>query len=518
MSTPDERWFYEVKGGTGGPENLSAEEKRGHPASRPGSGTSVVWRNEPHRVSPWMRCLCCGWYQDEFYAGVCACGAYNWVNMSPEPSVPPRQSVQGFATQSAGIDSEPRPAGIERPHGIDAEPRPLGGDGSRRLIIDQYPGSAIAMVLGGIARGMVVMLVGAAGVGKSTLAAQAGYTIAQHLGERLYWLDADQLKEELIEEAFVRAQCPPGGLEGGIIPLHEEDEDGMPDFRRACARVPEHGVLVVGSLEAWAPRGDKQALELLRVLRAHPARVKLVVAATNAAGGVAGAGELERAGDATVFVDRVQIRVGKCRWTIGTTWARCGAGGLDVERLGDTGMPAPSRGAANPPALGVEPDFSIEFIEMAGQWSVREVEAYRARLRAQGVPRDSLFGWDRAVAEWKSLHAGLPSGAAQAQPSEEAPLSESTGAAYARLMRSWPWKKPVRASDIARDLLTPGFDELSGALRELLGASEGATLSATEVGNALKAVRDVSLDGRKLTRELDRKAIARWRLASCDVA
>ncbi len=294
------------------------------------------------------------------------------------------------------------------------------------------------------------MLVGAAGVGKSTLAAQAGYTIARHLGERLYWLDADQLKDELIGEAFVRAQCPPPGLEGGIIPIHEEDEDGMPDFKRACARVPEHGVLVVDSLEAWAPRGDKQALELLRVLRAHPARVKLVVAATNAVGGVAGDGEIERAGDATVFVDRMQIRVGKCRWTIGTTWARCGPGGLDVERLGDAGT------TANLPALGVvEPDFSIEFIEAAGRWSVREIEAYRARLRAQGVARDSLIGWDRAVEEWKALHAGRSAGSPQTQPTEEAPLSESTRAAYGRLVRSWRWKSPVRASDIAEDSSRP---------------------------------------------------------------
>jgi hypothetical protein len=230
-------------------------------------------------------------------------------------------------------------------------------------------------------------------------------------------------------------------------------------------------------------------------------------------GGVAGDGEIERAGDATVFVDRMQIRVGKCRWTIGTTWARCGPGGLDVERLGDAGT------TANLPAPGVvEPDFSIEFIEAAGRWSVREIEAYRARLRAQGVARDSLIGWDRAVEEWKALHAGRSAGAPQTQPTEEAPLSESTRAAYGRLVRSWRWKSPVRASDIAKDLLTPGFDEPGSALRELIGASDGAPLSATEVGNALKTVRDVGLDGMKLTRELDRKGVARWRLASCDAA
>ncbi len=509
---PEDEWRFEVRGGTGGPENLSAEEKRGHPASRRGSGTTVMWRNEPHCVSPWMRCFCCGWYQDEFYAGDCACGAYNWVNTEPQPPAPPRQPVQRLGANGAGIESELYPDSTERIRGLEAEPRRLGGDGSSRLIVDQYPGSAVAVALGGIARGMVIMLVGAAGVGKSTLAAQAGYTIARHLGERLYWLDADQLKDELIGEAFVRAQCPPEGLEGGIIPIHEEDEDGMPDFNRACARVPQHGVLVVDSLEAWAPRGDKQALELLRVLRAHPARVKLVVAATNAGGGVAGDGEIERAGDATVFVDRMQIRVGKCRWTIGATWARRGPGGLDVERIDDTGT------TANLPAPAVEPDFSTEFIAAAGRWSVRELEAYRARLRAQGVPRDSLIGWDRAVEEWKALHAGHSAGAQQTQPSDEAPLSETTRAAYGRLMQSWPWKRPVRASDIAKDLLTPGFDEPGRALRVLLGASDGAPLSATEVGNALKTVRDVGVDGMKLTRELDRKGIARWRLAGCDVA
>ena len=66
---PEDEWRFEVRGGTGGPENLSAEEKRGHPASRRGSGTTVMWRNEPHCVSAWMRCFCCGWYQDEFTRG-----------------------------------------------------------------------------------------------------------------------------------------------------------------------------------------------------------------------------------------------------------------------------------------------------------------------------------------------------------------------------------------------------------------------------------------------------------------
>jgi hypothetical protein len=280
--------------------------------------------------------------------------------------------------------------------------------------------------------------------------------------------------------------------------------------------VPADGLIVVDSLEAWAPRGDKQALGLLRVLRAHPARVKLVVAATNAAGRVAGAGELERAGDATVFVERTRICVGKCRWTVGATWARHGPAGLEVERLSDASEPeaAPATVPSAPsltPAM--EPDFSLNAIELAARWSVREIEAYRARLRALGVPKETMLGWDRAVDEQKAAQR-----AAVPEPSEieATPLSESTRAAGARLFRLWPWKDSVRASVIAQALLAPGLDELGDALRALLGASEGAILTAGEVGNALKILRDVNLDGVKLTRNLDRKGIARWRVTSCE--
>jgi energy-coupling factor transporter ATP-binding protein EcfA2 len=275
--------------------------------------------------------------------------------------------------------------------------------------VDDYPGSAIATALEGIGRGMVVMLAGTAGVGKSTLAAQAGFVIARQTGACLYWLDADQLKEELIEETFYRARCPPDGLAGRIFPVHDEREDGMPDFRRACARVPENGVAVIDSLEAWAPRGDKQALELLRVLRAHPCRVKLVVAATNASGGVAGDGELERACDATVFVERMHLRVGKCRWTIGTTWTRRGPGGLEVERAQDD---------------------------------------------------DAMDEASEVVAE-------------DAPAPGRAWLSERERAALDKLMRWWPpmWKR-VTAREIVDAVAYGGLDDLADALRELSNANE----------------------------------------------
>jgi hypothetical protein len=266
-------------------------------------------------------------------------------------------------------------------------------------------------------------------------------------------LDADQLKDELIEETFRRARCPPEGLKGRIIPVYEQHENGMPDFRRACSRVPEDAVQVVDSLEAWAPRGDKQALEMLRVLRAHPCRVKLVIAATNASGGVAGDGELERAGDATVFVDRTQIRVGKCRWTIGTMWARRGPGGLQVERLDE--------------------EETVGAQSTAMQDAVVEPHIFQ---------RDMFGG---------------------------APLSQGERVALGKVLRWWPstWTF-VTAREIVDAIERDMMDELGVALRELSGASE---LSATNVGHALRCVKDKPLNGMMLTSELDRKAkIARW--------
>jgi hypothetical protein len=270
--------------------------------------------------------------------------------------------------------------------------------------------------------------------------------------------------------------------------------------------VPKDGVLVLDSLEAWAPRGDKQALDVLRQLRGHPARVKLVVAATNARGSVAGAGEIERAGDATVFVERNQIRVGKCRWAVGTTWTRHGASGLDVRRAGEGDdevspptQPSPSQ------AEQLQPDFSEEAIRAAAGWSIRETEAYRARLRAGGVPNRAVDA-ERVVDEATDERA-------DAAPTPRVTFTGSAGPAYAALAAAWSWREAVRASSIAQALAAPGFEQLGAALRALLGASEGAPLSATDVGNALKIARGVSCAGAVLTRQLDRKGIALWHLA-----
>jgi len=158
MDRETENLWSPSNGNIFGPKKWPAERKRNHPASKPGTGRKVMWGdegNEIHVVSPYMRCVCCGWYQDSFYGGECACGANNWINLRPrEPSAPAAPSRL----------------------------RALGDPDSPRLHVDQYPGSAVATVLEGIGRGMTILLVGTAGVGKSTLAAQAGFTVARQLG------------------------------------------------------------------------------------------------------------------------------------------------------------------------------------------------------------------------------------------------------------------------------------------------------------------------------------------------
>jgi hypothetical protein len=104
--------------------------------------------------------------------------------------------------------------------------------------------------------------------------------------------------------------------------LQAEDEIDLP-WQTAFALVPQDAlVMVVDSLETWAKRSDEERGELLRALRVHGCRFKLVVAAAKADGSVAGAGLLERAWDASIFVEKKLIRTGKCRWAPESTWQR----------------------------------------------------------------------------------------------------------------------------------------------------------------------------------------------------
>ena len=459
-------------------------------------GRSWTDTSPVRRVQTSLLCDICGRRgKDPAYHGRCECGANAWTDPTPEPRV--QRSPQASPRASAPPHAPAR--GIV-----------LDGNDVPPMIIDDYAGAQINELLGGIYRGALVLVVGAAGAGKSTYSAELAAVAATQLESKIYWLDRDQKHPDLVRTCFATLGTEDSFHRVKLVqpPKLKPRDWGIAE---ALALVPlDAAVLVLDSLETWGAN-DTLRLAVMERMKEHPARLKLVIAGTNAEGGVSGIGALERADDATVYVElkggRHTIRRGKTRWL------PCKSA---LARAALHASVVPERPAAEGSPTGVmlsaaqEPDFSRAAIERAASWPVREIEAYRARLRSQSVPRDTLLGWDRAVEEQKA--AKRTAGSPRPTPSAD-PLPERTRAAYAKLLRSWPstWNHGVRVSEMLKAIERDGLDELSAALRELACTGDEIP-GATELGNALKWVRDQSIDGRKLTRSLDRNRIALWRV------
>jgi energy-coupling factor transporter ATP-binding protein EcfA2 len=183
-----------------------------------------------------------------------------------------------------------------------------------KLEVDHYP-ARLSEALRGVGRHALILLAGAAGSGKSTLAAELGAVVAEEHGGEIWWLDRDQTDPALIRGNFDLTGSPIERLR-----LVQEREPTDPlwqplPWRVALAMVPkEAAFLVVDSLETWA-ESLADRLELARALRAHRARVKILIAPTNANGEIAGDRALQRAGDASVTITPTTIEIGKCRWS-----------------------------------------------------------------------------------------------------------------------------------------------------------------------------------------------------------
>lgn len=189
------------------------------------------------------------------------------------------------------------------------------GDTVETLIVDRYEGAELADVCGGgLMRGGVLLVGGLAGAGKSTLAAELGAIVAEAVGGLVYWLDRDQRNPALIHETFART-CSSRARLAIVQEREPTDPLHVPlTWRSALSMVPAGAAcVVVDSLETWADRA-RERHELLRELRVKDARVKVVIAPTNALGGVAGERSLPRAGDATITVTDEALIVDKCRW------------------------------------------------------------------------------------------------------------------------------------------------------------------------------------------------------------
>ena len=91
------------------------------------------------------------------------------------------------------------------------------------------------------------------------------------------------------------------------------------------------------------------------------------------------------------------LRFTKRRWKPCESARARGAGKITPGSTPTSPVPPPT--VAPVPAAAPAPDFSREFIALAAGWGVREIEGYKATLRAQQVPRDSIEGWLAAVRE-----------------------------------------------------------------------------------------------------------------------
>lgn len=495
------------------------------------------WHNivpEP-RFRPSVQCVRCGRQgMAPDLAGMCECGAESWVDPTPGPRVKThlvcgdcgrrgRDLAYNGSCECGAKSWKPRmsapraqPAPEASPCAPTLPPDPtkatvLDGINVPAMIVDDYAGAQLNELLGGIYRGALVLVVGAAGAGKSTYSAELAAVAATLLDSNIYWLDRDQKHPDLVRACFATLGTETSFHRVKLVqpPILMPKEWGI---AQALALVPsDEDVIVIDSLETWGAN-DTLRLAVMDRVKDHPARLKLVIAGTNAEGGVSGIGALERADDATVYVEikegKHTIRLGKRRWPPCRSAVERAAlqASAALDRDLASGAPAPGmRGGAQ------EPDFSLDAIERAATWPVREVEAYLARLRSSGVPRGTLLGWERAVAEQKSATQRTASISRALQ--NDSTLSPRTLAAYEKLLRSWPatWSHGVRVAEILKAIERDGLAELADALRELAGSNERIP-SATDLGNALKWVRDQSIDGRKLTRTLDRNRIALWRV------
>ena len=85
----------------------------------------------------------------------------------------------------------------------------LDGSDVPTMIVDDYPGAQLNDLLGGIYRGALVLVVGAAGAGKSTYSAELAAFVATQLDSSIYWLDRDQKHPDLVRACFATLGVEP---------------------------------------------------------------------------------------------------------------------------------------------------------------------------------------------------------------------------------------------------------------------------------------------------------------------
>ena len=370
-------------------------------------------RVEGRLVDLTFKCLVCGRCgRDPDLAGDCECGASNWVETAPRPLAARWFPPVVLSAQRARLVAP----------GAAPQPPPLSDgfvDGSEiaNAIVDDFTGARLNELLGGVMRGARILIAGRAGADKSTATAELAAFAAEHWarpeagrlrrpGCKIYWLDADQKDASLVRTLFQTAEVDHVFAERGRVRLLPKRRTPF-TYLEALAMVPRDArVLVMDSLETWGRGGYKNQLDVMLALGDHPAMLKVMIAGTNKQGSVSGLEDVARADDATIYAertddDRYLLRFDKRRWRPCDTARARGAGKIHPPAPPPPVQPPGPRPApAQVSPVGALPDFSRDFVAMAAStWGTREVERYKAELRAQGVPNDSIEGWFAALCE-----------------------------------------------------------------------------------------------------------------------
>lgn len=227
---------------------------------------------EPLLLSKELRCAVCHRHKTPARGGLCFCGASVW---KPQPLLP-RPGIR-FETLDGGNSLRPR-----------------------------YYRAILSAALGGVVIGSRILVGGKPGAGKSTLAAELAAEMANKLNGLTFWLDAEQ-STELVAELFPRTNSAPDR----VIRVSKTNGAG---WRDAIASVPnDASLLVIDSLQRWAPQYREQAALLEALTEVHP--TSMVISHFNKAGRFAGPVGNEYDVDATVIVTEKRVDVTKCRWS-----------------------------------------------------------------------------------------------------------------------------------------------------------------------------------------------------------
>src|SRR4051794_38201018 len=184
---------------------------------------------------PPLRCRICGRTRPDVSSGVCKCGSMAWELI--EHPVPEGVLVETLA-------------------------------GAAPLVARRFS-CPLSEALGGVVLGRTILVGGLQGAGKSTLCAELAAQMAHALDGLAYWLDAE-MSRQLVAALFERTNSRTDRIRR--IPM-KPDGGGTRLIRwtEALRAVPpDAAVIVIDSIQRWAPRMVDQTALLNAITIAKP--------------------------------------------------------------------------------------------------------------------------------------------------------------------------------------------------------------------------------------------------------